>query len=94
MPDPQGYDETDGDRGGTGRSDAGEHAKRARVQTLAPGQVPSDDPHAPLDVALNNSAGREGLTGTTPSNLYKPLADREQIHPAGLGLTAQSAHLA
>jgi Rieske Fe-S protein len=38
----------------------------------------SDDPHARLDVRLD-SVGREGLTGTTPANVYKPTRDREQI---------------
>jgi Rieske Fe-S protein len=28
---------------------------------------------------LVNSAGREGLTGTTPATLYKPLPERDQI---------------
>lgn len=32
----------------------------------------------PLDVQVN-SAGREGLTGTAPANLYAPVDDQEQI---------------
>ena len=31
-----------------------------------------------LDVRID-SAGREGLTGTTPANIYRPLEDAEQI---------------
>lgn len=38
----------------------------------------SDDPHADVD-PLINSPGREGLTGTTPATLYKPLPVRDQI---------------
>ena len=38
----------------------------------------ADDPHAPLD-PLIDSPGREGLTGTTPATLYKPLPVRDQI---------------
>jgi nitrite reductase/ring-hydroxylating ferredoxin subunit len=36
------------------------------------------DPRASIDVQVN-SAGREGLTGTAPANLYGPTVDREQI---------------
>ena len=36
------------------------------------------DPRAPVDAAIN-TPGREGLTGTTPANLYAPSFDREQI---------------
>jgi len=36
------------------------------------------DPRAVIDPAIN-SAGREGLTGTTPASLYAPSLDREQI---------------
>jgi len=49
-----------------------------------PGDTPDqdeslpDDPRAALDVRID-SPGREGLTGTTPSNVYKPLGDSEQI---------------
>jgi Rieske Fe-S protein len=38
----------------------------------------ADDPHARLD-PLIDSPGREGLTGTTPATLYKPLPVRDQI---------------
>jgi nitrite reductase/ring-hydroxylating ferredoxin subunit len=38
----------------------------------------ADDPHAKLD-PLIDSPGREGLTGTTPATLYKPLPVRDQI---------------
>jgi nitrite reductase/ring-hydroxylating ferredoxin subunit len=38
----------------------------------------SDDPSAPIDVRVD-SPGRDGLAGTTPSDIYKPLPDREQI---------------
>src|SRR5687768_12955813 len=36
------------------------------------------DPHARLD-PLIDSPGREGLTGTTPATMYKPLPVRDQI---------------
>jgi len=36
------------------------------------------NPHARLDV-LVDTPGREGLAGTTPANVYKPLGDSEQI---------------
>jgi len=36
------------------------------------------DPRAAIDPAIN-TPGREGLTGTAPSNLYGPSFDREQI---------------
>jgi len=75
----QGYGASAGRDGGDhGRADPDEQGKRRRVQTDAPEQSPADDPHARLDVAVN-SPGREGLTGTTPSNIYKPLPDREQV---------------
>jgi len=32
----------------------------------------------PLDVRID-SPGREGLTGTTPANMYRPLEDAEQV---------------
>ena len=38
----------------------------------------ADDPDARLD-PLIDSPGREGLTGTTPATLYKPLPVRDQI---------------
>ena len=38
----------------------------------------SDDPRSALDPRIN-TPGREGLTGTTPANIYKPLQDAEQI---------------
>jgi nitrite reductase/ring-hydroxylating ferredoxin subunit len=36
------------------------------------------DPRHPIDPAINSPA-REGLTGTTPANLYAPGVEREQI---------------
>ena len=36
------------------------------------------DPRAPIDPAIN-SAGREGLTGTAPADLYGPASPGEQI---------------
>ena len=51
---------------------------RARVQTHVPGYVPGDDPRAPLDVRVDTPA-REGLAGTTPANIYKPLRDPDTI---------------
>jgi Rieske Fe-S protein len=44
----------------------------------AGGRGAPDDPHARLDPLLD-SPGREGLTGTTPARLYKPLPVRDQI---------------
>lgn len=44
----------------------------------APSDRPSTDPRAPIDVRLD-TPGREGLTGTTAANMYKPLEDAEQI---------------
>lgn len=38
----------------------------------------TDDPKAFLDVQVN-TPGREGLAGTTPANIYKPLPDPEQV---------------
>ena len=58
--------------------DSHEHPKRGRVQPDAPEHVPGDDPHAPIDVRVD-TPGREGLAGTTPSNVYKPTPDREQV---------------
>ena len=37
-----------------------------------------DDPRAALDVRID-TPGREGLTGTTPANIFKPLQEPEQI---------------
>jgi len=74
----EGYDASAGRDDGDGRADPHDQVKRARVQTHAPEHVPLDDPYARLDTAVN-SPGREGLAGTTPSNIYKPLPDREQI---------------
>ena len=36
------------------------------------------DPRRPIDPTIN-TAGREGLTGTAPANLYAPVLDREQV---------------
>ena len=38
----------------------------------------ADDERAPLDVRID-SPGREGLTGTTPANAFRPLQEAEQI---------------
>jgi nitrite reductase/ring-hydroxylating ferredoxin subunit len=38
----------------------------------------ADDPRAAIDVRID-SPGREGLTGTTPANIFKPLTEAEQI---------------
>src|SRR5436190_16054122 len=38
----------------------------------------ADDGRERLDVRID-SAGREGLTGTTPANIYRPLQDAEQV---------------
>lgn len=40
--------------------------------------MPGDDPRARIDIRIDTPQ-REGLTGTTPANIYKPLANREQI---------------
>jgi nitrite reductase/ring-hydroxylating ferredoxin subunit len=37
-----------------------------------------EDPRRPLDVRID-SPGREGLTGTTPANVYAPTRDADQI---------------
>jgi Rieske Fe-S protein len=47
-------------------------------RTERDGHGGADDPHAHLD-AMIDSPGREGLTGTTPATLYKPLPVRDQI---------------
>ena len=41
----------------------------------------ADERHHRLDVRID-SAAREGLTGTTPSNIYRPLHDAEQVTTA------------
>jgi Rieske Fe-S protein len=41
-------------------------------------EASDSDPRAPLDVRID-TPGREGLTGTTAANLYKPLQDREEV---------------
>src|SRR6476620_12036953 len=38
----------------------------------------NDPGREPLDVRID-SAGREGLAGTTPANIYRPLPDPEQV---------------
>jgi len=50
------------------------------------------DPRGPLDVRID-TPGREGLTGTTPSSVYKPLQDPEQITraPDGRAMEEQPA---
>ena len=52
--------------------------------------TPLDDPRAFVDIRID-SPGREGLTGTTPASIYKPLRDPEQvtIPPDGLPLEQQ-----
>jgi nitrite reductase/ring-hydroxylating ferredoxin subunit len=37
-----------------------------------------DDPRGPIDVRID-TPGREGLTGTAPASLYRPVHDAEQI---------------
>ena len=37
-----------------------------------------EDPRTPIDIRIDTPA-REGLTGTTPANIYLPLREREQI---------------
>jgi Rieske Fe-S protein len=38
----------------------------------------TDDGREPIDVRID-SAAREGLTGTTPANIFRPLHDAEQV---------------
>ena len=40
--------------------------------------MPQDDPRAPIDIRID-TPGREGLTGTAPATLYRPLRDAEEI---------------
>ena len=40
--------------------------------------TPVDDPRALVDIRID-TPGREGLTGTTPASIYKPLRDPEQV---------------
>ena len=37
-----------------------------------------EDPHAPVDARIDRPE-REGLTGTAPATLYRPLRDEEEI---------------
>src|SRR5262245_54166307 len=48
---------------------------KGEVSGPDPGSV---DPRASLDARVD-TPGREGLTGTAPANLYKPLQDPEQV---------------
>jgi nitrite reductase/ring-hydroxylating ferredoxin subunit len=52
----------------------------------------ADDGREPLDSRIE-SAAREGLTGTTPANIYRPLRDAEQvtIAPDGRPMDEQPA---
>src|SRR5262245_3357547 len=49
-----------------------------------------DDPRAFVDIRID-TPGREGLTGTTPASIYKPMHDPEQltVPPDGLPLEQQ-----
>lgn len=78
MDEVEGYESSRGQSPGNGRGDPKQLVRRAHVQTNVPGYVPADDPHARLDVQVNTDA-REGLTGTTPANVYKPMPDGETI---------------
>lgn len=51
-----------------------------------------EDPRAPLDPRID-TPGREGLTGTAPADLYRSLADSEEITraPDGRPMTHQPA---
>jgi Rieske Fe-S protein len=42
------------------------------------GSAQLDDPRAFVDIRID-TPGREGLTGTTPASIYKPLRDPEQV---------------
>jgi Rieske Fe-S protein len=46
--------------------------------TSRPFDDSADDPRAPIDIRVDTPE-REGLTGTTPANIYKPIQDAEQI---------------
>jgi len=52
----------------------------------------ADQGREPLDVRID-SPGREGLTGTTPANMYRPIEDAEQvtIAPDGRPMEEQPA---
>src|SRR6476619_1738896 len=52
----------------------------------------ADHGREPLDIRID-SPGREGLTGTTPANIYRPLEDAEQvtIAPNGRPMDEQPA---
>ena len=52
----------------------------------------ANEGHERLDVRID-SEGREGLTGTTPASIYRPLRDPEQVTlpPDGRPLDAQPA---
>ena len=52
----------------------------------------ADEDREPLDVRID-SEGREGLTGTTPASIYRPLHDPEQVTlpPDGKPMEAQPA---
>ncbi len=67
--------------GSEGSPAAGARRLRLPVHREAPGHVPGDDPHARLDIRID-SPGREGLAGTTPSNVYKSLPHGETITTA------------
>lgn len=77
MAEAEGYDASKGTGGEPGAGEP-EERKRQAVGTWPPGPRPGDDPHARLDVRVD-TPGREGLAGTTPANVYKPLSDPEQI---------------
>jgi Rieske Fe-S protein len=52
----------------------------------------ADDPRAAIDIRID-TPGREGLAGTAPANLYKPVADAEQVTvaPDGRPMDVQPA---
>jgi Rieske Fe-S protein len=52
----------------------------------------ANEDRGPLDVRID-SEGREGLTGTTPASIYRPLHDPEQVTlpPDGKPMEAQPA---
>jgi nitrite reductase/ring-hydroxylating ferredoxin subunit len=78
MPDATGYDPAAGKPPGPHPDRAAPRRLPLSVRTDLPGYVAGDDPHARLDIRVD-SPGREGLAGTTPSNVYKPLPDGETI---------------
>jgi Rieske Fe-S protein len=78
MADVEGYESSSGAEASPDLRQGDAAAQGVQVRTRLTSYVPGDDPQARLDVRVD-SAGREGLAGTTPANIYKPLGDDETI---------------